>query len=132
MLYEVITLCSLFIPINRDCFSQSITWQRVYKNPIINGDDEAFDLCVITSYSIHYTKLYDEITNSVLHSYVNKQHLGFLGHSYLCEWVNLGAGTTTSNLKNNYSNIILNSGGGKIDTNSIFLGSIIGDRNNFV
>ena len=33
----------------------------------------------------------------------NKAHDGFVGHSYLGEWVNLGALTTTSDLKNNYS-----------------------------
>ena len=75
-----------------------------------------------------FCKVSGEITNSILHWYVNKQHLGFLGHSYLCEWVNLGAGTTTSNLKNNYSNIVLNINGEQVDTNSIFLGSIIGDH----
>src|SRR5205085_2824186 len=69
-----------------------------------------------------------EITNAIIHSHVNKQHLGFLGHSYLCEWVNLGAGTTTSNLKNNYAKISINTGGKQVNTNSIFLGSIIGDH----
>lgn len=73
-------------------------------------------------------KVSGEITCSILHWYVNKQHYGFLGHSYLCEWVNLGAGTTTSNLKNNYSKIVLNIDDQKINTNSIFLGSIIGDH----
>lgn len=74
------------------------------------------------------SKISGEITSSILHSYVNKQHLGFLGHSYISEWVNLGAGTTTSNLKNNYSRITLKLEGRNIDTGSIFLGSIIGDH----
>lgn len=73
-------------------------------------------------------KVSGEITCSILHWYVNKQHFGFLGHSYLCEWVNLGAGTTTSNLKNNYSKIVLDVNGEKVNTDSIFLGSIIGDH----
>lgn len=73
-------------------------------------------------------KVSGEISHSIMHWYVNKQHYGFLGHSYLCEWVNLGAGTTTSNLKNNFSNIVININGEKIDTHSIFLGSIIGDH----
>lgn len=73
-------------------------------------------------------KVSGEITSSIIHSYVNKQHLGFLGHSYLCEWINLGAGTTTSNLKNNYAKISLNIEGKPVNTNSIFLGSIIGDH----
>jgi len=76
----------------------------------------------------NHSKVSGEITCSVIHSYVNKQHLGFLGHSYICEWVNLGAGTTTSNLKNNYSKIKLSIGGEEFDTGSIFLGSIIGDH----
>lgn len=75
-----------------------------------------------------YCKVSGEITSSVIHSYFNKQHHGFLGHSYICEWVNLGAGTTTSNLKNNYSQIVTELKDRKIDTGSIFLGSIIGDH----
>ena len=51
-----------------------------------------------------------------------------MGHSYLCEWVNLGAGTSTSNLKNNYSKIMLKLKGKTVNTGSIFLGSIIGDH----
>ena len=76
----------------------------------------------------NHCKLNGEITCSIIHSYVNKQHHGFLGHSYLCEWVNLGAGTTTSNLKNNYSKISINVKNEEINTDSIFLGSIIGDH----
>jgi UDP-N-acetylglucosamine diphosphorylase/glucosamine-1-phosphate N-acetyltransferase len=75
-----------------------------------------------------WCKISGEITHSILHSYVNKQHLGFLGHSYICEWVNLGAGTTTSNLKNNYGNISVNINGHSVNTGSIFLGSVIGDH----
>lgn len=75
-----------------------------------------------------WCKVSGEITFSLMHSYVNKQHYGFLGHSYICEWVNLGAGTTTSNLKNNYSKIAINLNGQNYNTGSIFLGSIIGDH----
>lgn len=46
-----------------------------------------------------------EIESSILHSYVNKYHDGFLGHSYVCPWVNLGALTTNSDLKNDYSTV---------------------------
>lgn len=76
----------------------------------------------------NWCKVSGEITFSLMHSYVNKQHYGFLGHSYICEWVNLGAGTTTSNLKNNYSKIAVNLNGQSYNTGSIFLGSIIGDH----
>lgn len=74
------------------------------------------------------SKVSGEIFHSIIHSFVNKQHLGFLGNSYLCEWVNLGAGTTTSNLKNNYSEISVRLGEVKLNTETIFLGSIIGDH----
>ncbi len=101
------------------------------KGPVYIGEN-----CTIRSGSQIYgpvsigghSKTSGEITCSILHWYVNKQHYGFLGHSYLSEWVNLGAGTTTSNLKNNYSKIVLNINDEKINTNSIFLGSIIGDH----
>jgi UDP-N-acetylglucosamine diphosphorylase/glucosamine-1-phosphate N-acetyltransferase len=75
-----------------------------------------------------WCKTAGEISGSILHSYVNKQHHGFTGNSYLCEWVNLGAGTTTSNLKNNYSQIAVDVNGKSINSGTIFLGSIIGDH----
>ncbi len=74
------------------------------------------------------SKISGEAACSVIHPFANKQHYGFLGHSYICEWVNLGAGTTTSNLKNNYSQITIETAGEKINTGSVFLGSIIGDH----
>lgn len=52
-----------------------------------------------------YCKIGGEVKNSILFGYSNKAHDGFLGNSIIGEWCNLGAGTNTSNLKNNYSNI---------------------------
>lgn len=49
-----------------------------------------------------YCKVGGEINNSVLFGYSSKAHDGFMGDSVIAEWCNLGAGTTTSNLKNNY------------------------------
>jgi hypothetical protein len=46
-----------------------------------------------------------EVEASVFQGYANKQHDGFLGHSFVGEWVNLGANTNTSDLKNTYSNV---------------------------
>ncbi len=48
-----------------------------------------------------------EIHHSIFHSYSNKAHAGFLGHSYLGRWCNLGADTNNSNLKNDYGNVSL-------------------------
>ncbi len=69
-----------------------------------------------------------EVTSSIIHSHSNKQHDGFLGHSYLCQWVNLGADTTNSNLKNNYKNVRVTIGGEQVDTKSLFAGLYIGDH----
>ncbi|MEI6900761.1 MAG: putative sugar nucleotidyl transferase, partial [Bacteroidota bacterium] len=48
-----------------------------------------------------------EVNNSVLFGFSNKAHDGFLGHSVIGEWCNLGADTNTSNLKNTYDTIRL-------------------------
>lgn len=73
-------------------------------------------------------KVGGEISNSILMGYSNKQHEGFLGHSFLCEWVNLGAGTITSNLKNTYGSVNIKYPWGKERTDRVFLGSILGDH----
>ncbi len=69
-----------------------------------------------------------EIGTSIIHSYSNKQHNGFLGHSYLGSWVNIGAGSNNSDLKNNYENITVLLNGKNVDTGSQFFGLIMGDH----
>lgn len=69
-----------------------------------------------------------EIAQSIILAYSNKSHEGYMGHSYVGKWVNLGAGTTTSNMKNTYGEISLNLGTRKIPTGRRFLGSLIGDH----
>ncbi|MEE8638565.1 MAG: hypothetical protein V3T21_05945 [Candidatus Margulisiibacteriota bacterium] len=69
-----------------------------------------------------------EVGESIFHGYSNKQHYGFIGHSYVGEWVNLGAGTTNSDLKNNYSTVKVTIGGKQIDTGEKFVGCFIGDH----
>ena len=69
-----------------------------------------------------------EVSTSVFLGYANKAHDGFVGHSVLGHWVNLGAGTTTSNLKNTYGMVRLSVGGTAIETGRQFLGSLIGDH----
>ncbi len=68
-----------------------------------------------------------EIEASVLDEYSNKQHGGYLGHSYLGPWVNLGAGTSNSNLKNSYGPVRMEIAGGTIDTGLQLLGCVVGD-----
>jgi UDP-N-acetylglucosamine diphosphorylase / glucose-1-phosphate thymidylyltransferase / UDP-N-acetylgalactosamine diphosphorylase / glucosamine-1-phosphate N-acetyltransferase / galactosamine-1-phosphate N-acetyltransferase len=73
-------------------------------------------------------KVGGEIEGSTLHSHANKQHDGFLGDSYLGMWVNLGAGTTNSNLKNTYGNIRMDLHGASVDTGRMFVGMFAGDH----
>ena len=72
-------------------------------------------------------KIGGEVTNTIFQGYSNKQHEGFLGHSYVGEWVNLGANTNNSNLKNNYGTIKFQFSDKTIDSKKIFLGAMIGD-----
>lgn len=73
-------------------------------------------------------KVGGEIEGSIILGFSNKQHDGFLGHSYLGAWVNLGADTNTSDLKNNYGRIRVTLGGAEVDTGLMFLGALIGDH----
>ena len=70
-----------------------------------------------------------EVEESIIQGYTNKAHDGFLGHAYVGEWVNLGALTTNSDLKNDYSTVsVIMDGKKSIDTGSIKVGSLIGDH----
>tara|TARA_A100001015_G_scaffold202270_1_gene225895 strand:+ start:185 stop:1438 length:1254 start_codon:yes stop_codon:yes gene_type:complete len=73
-----------------------------------------------------YCKIGGEVHSSIFHSYSNKSHTGFCGHSIIGEWVNMGAGTTISNLKNNYGTVRI--GHKKLDTGQQFCGAIVGDH----
>ena len=54
-----------------------------------------------------FSKVGGEISNSVFFGNSNKAHDGYLGNSVIGEWCNLGAGTNSSNLKNNYETVKL-------------------------
>jgi UDP-N-acetylglucosamine diphosphorylase/glucosamine-1-phosphate N-acetyltransferase len=69
-----------------------------------------------------------EISNTIFIGHSNKGHDGFVGHSYLGRWVNIGAGTITSNLKNTYGNVSLWTPSGVRDTGMQFLGTMFGDH----
>jgi UDP-N-acetylglucosamine diphosphorylase/glucosamine-1-phosphate N-acetyltransferase len=73
-------------------------------------------------------KVGGEVSNSIFLARSNKAHYGFVGDSYLGEWVNLGAGTTTSNLKNTYDEVSLPLLGEETPSGRRFLGSVIGDH----
>lgn len=97
------------------------------KNATIKSGAKIYGPCSIGAGS----KVTGEISGSVFHANVNKQHDGFIGNSYACPFVNFGADTVTSNLKNNYSKVRVKSGGGQINTGLQFLGTIAGDHAKF-
>jgi len=79
----------------------------------------------------HTCRVGGEVEGSVFHPYVNKYHAGFIGHSYVGSWVNFGAMTTNSDLKNNYSCVRVTLAGEVIDTGTLKVGSFIGDHTKF-
>jgi len=97
--------------------------------PIAVGRDSQIlgDRVAISSIGDH-CKVRGEFSNSIVLGHSNKGHAGFVGHSYLGRWVNLGAMTTTSNLKNTYGPIQLWTPTGVRSTGQQFLGTLFGDH----
>jgi len=69
-----------------------------------------------------------EISVSIIQGFTNKQHGGFLGHSFIGSWCNLGSGTETSNLKNNYTPVKVQVGTELVETGQLFVGLMMGDH----
>ena len=84
---------------------------------LVRGGTSIFEGC----------KVGGEVENSVLLPHSNKAHFGYVGDSYVGEWVNLGAGSTFSNLKNTYGNVRSYAGGRRVDTGLLKLGPAVGD-----
>ena len=109
---------------------------KISPNSVIEGPAFIDDNVVIQALSrIHagsnigkVCKVGGEISNTIIQSYTNKQHDGFLGDSYIGSWVNLGAGTISSNLTNLYGPIKVQLFDKIVDTGQTFLGMIMGDH----
>jgi UDP-N-acetylglucosamine diphosphorylase/glucosamine-1-phosphate N-acetyltransferase len=69
-----------------------------------------------------------EVEASVIHGHSNKYHDGFLGHSYVGEWVNLGAGTSNSDLRNDYGEVTVTLAGRRVPTGLTKVGCFLGDH----
>jgi UDP-N-acetylglucosamine diphosphorylase/glucosamine-1-phosphate N-acetyltransferase len=69
-----------------------------------------------------------EIEASIIQGHSNKYHDGFLGHAYVGEWVNLGAGTSNSDLRNDYGPVRVMVDGQLIDTGLTKVGCFLGDH----
>jgi len=68
-----------------------------------------------------------EVEQTIFQGYSNKYHEGFIGHSYVGEWVNLGALTTNSDLRNTYANVSVVVEGHPVQTNMLKVGTFVGD-----
>jgi UDP-N-acetylglucosamine diphosphorylase/glucosamine-1-phosphate N-acetyltransferase len=73
-------------------------------------------------------KVGGEVGRSIFHGYSNKAHDGYIGRAYVCEWVNLGALTTNSDLKNDYTTVRVYIRGKPMDSNEIKVGMFVGDH----
>ena len=76
----------------------------------------------------HVCRVGGEVEETIIQGFSNKYHAGFLGHSYVGEWVNLGALTTVSDLKNDYSSVKVPIGGKLVDSGRVKVGAFIGDH----
>jgi UDP-N-acetylglucosamine diphosphorylase/glucosamine-1-phosphate N-acetyltransferase len=84
---------------------------------LVRGGTSVFEHC----------KIGGEVENSIVMPFTNKAHHGYVGDAVVGEWVNLGAGSTFSNLKNTYGNVRVTVGGKKVDTGMLKFGPVIGD-----
>ena len=75
-----------------------------------------------------HARVHGEISSSIIVGHANKAHDGFVGHSVIGRWANLGAGTVTSNLKNSYGEVSLWTPDGVRPTGMQFLGALVGDH----
>lgn len=73
-------------------------------------------------------KIGGEVEESIFHGYSNKQHDGFMGHSYIGEWCNFGADSNNSDLKNTYGPVSVWVNGAFRNTDMLFVGLFMGDH----
>ena len=84
---------------------------------LVGGGTSVFEGC----------KVGGQLENTIVMPNTNKAHHGYVGDSYVGEWVNLGAGSTFSNLKNTYGTVRVRVGAKERDTGMTKLGPFLGD-----
>jgi UDP-N-acetylglucosamine diphosphorylase/glucosamine-1-phosphate N-acetyltransferase len=103
------------------------------KGPVVVGVDSmvASHSQINSSIIGPVCKIGGDVNQSVFQGWSNKVHNGYLGNAVIGEWVNFGAGSTNSNLKNTYQNIVMTVQGKQVDTHSLHVGSFVGDHCSF-
>ncbi len=76
----------------------------------------------------HVCRVGGELEETIIQGYTNKYHTGFIGHAYIGEWVNVGAATTNSDLKNTYGTVHVKTRRKNVDTGQTKVGCFIGDH----
>jgi UDP-N-acetylglucosamine diphosphorylase/glucosamine-1-phosphate N-acetyltransferase len=106
-----------------------ISPSRIAGPAYIGGKTQVKQFTIIESSYVGFNcRIAGEIEHSIISDFTNKAHAGFIGHSYLGEWVNIGAMTTTSDLKMTYGSIKMNAAAGKkVDTGQNKVGSFLAD-----
>jgi UDP-N-acetylglucosamine diphosphorylase/glucosamine-1-phosphate N-acetyltransferase len=103
----------------------------VIQGPFYIGESSKIKSCatIYPNVSIgKVCKVGGEVEDTIIHPYTNKQHSGFLGHSYLGSWINIGADTNNSDLQNNYGPITVQVNGKRINSGKQFVGLMMGDH----
>ena len=111
--------------------SATVFPNAVVEGPVFLGEKAQIKSCarIYENVSIgKVSKVGGEVEDSIILPYSNKQHSGFIGHAYLGNWVNLGADTNCSDLKNNYGTVKAYVNGEVVNSGSQFLGVIMGDH----
>jgi UDP-N-acetylglucosamine diphosphorylase/glucosamine-1-phosphate N-acetyltransferase len=106
-----------------------IAASRIVGPAYIDGMAQVKQFATIEASYIGYNcRIGGEVEHSVISDHTNKAHAGFIGHSHVGEWVNIGALSTTSDLKMTYGNIKMNRGKNKkVDTGQNKMGSFFAD-----
>jgi UDP-N-acetylglucosamine diphosphorylase / glucose-1-phosphate thymidylyltransferase / UDP-N-acetylgalactosamine diphosphorylase / glucosamine-1-phosphate N-acetyltransferase / galactosamine-1-phosphate N-acetyltransferase len=116
----------IFIDRNAVVMPNAVLEGPIYvgENSIIKSGAFLYDNVTVSK----ICKVGGEVEDTVFLPYSNKQHAGFLGHAYIGSWVNIGADTNCSDLKNNYGEVRFYNNGDMINSGLQFLGLIMGDH----
>jgi UDP-N-acetylglucosamine diphosphorylase / glucose-1-phosphate thymidylyltransferase / UDP-N-acetylgalactosamine diphosphorylase / glucosamine-1-phosphate N-acetyltransferase / galactosamine-1-phosphate N-acetyltransferase len=104
------------------------SFTRLAGPSVIGFDSQLLGGKVSTVSIGEHCRVHGEMSTTVMIGHANKGHDGFVGHSVLGRWSNLGASTVTSNLKNTYGTVQLWTPSGLQDTGLQFLGTMFGDH----
>lgn len=115
-------------PIHISSKAKILPFSRI-KGPSHIGKNSTISSAIIEESTVgDFVKIGGQVNRSIFANYSNKAHEGFIGHSYIGEWVNIGAITTNSDLKNTYGTVKMMIKGERMDSGMIKIGSFIADN----